>query len=451
MGNRRELLYYPSVLGRRLQHYVEKRMRGYTNRGSLEIAANEILTARAEQGFRAGSHFPGIWPRDLCFAARGLTRIGFAPKLREAADFMIRQIEDTFYTDFHCKFNAATPAEGVDTLPALVVLLDEAGGLRGHTKDISPLAALHREKFFDEETSLVTGAGSSWWDSAARSREAYNTAMLLTAIERLEAGDVTTTYTGLSEDVRRGFMDNLWNGYFFDEFRGSSVRACDANVVPLYFGLVDDNTAENVISSLAGLVTETGLKMRERPFTLAEVHPAFLFHPDYHYHVWPWNSFMYANGLEQYGYGDLAEREIERIEDRLRHYGNFLEVLHLNGDAYVKWRYASAEDFTVAAALWVEYKRRRSGSYRDTVQQRVVPIGCYHGGRTPIREAGCDAPHVPATRRERGFNGLTGLPDSSGPSIMEAQTHSVCTESRVSISCVRRIRAGDKGACQRSN
>lgn len=355
MGNETELLYYPSVLVRRLRHYVKKRIEGYTDRGSLEAAAEEILTARAERGFRAGSHFPGIWPRDLCFAARGLTAMGFGEKLRAAAEFMIQQIEDTFYTDFHDEFNAATPAEGVDTFPALVVILDEAGGLKAYAEDVSALAALHREKFFDEETRIVTGAGSSWWDSSAYPREAYNTAMLLTAAERLEENGVNTTYTALSGDIRDGFMDCLWNGGFFDEARGSSVKACDANVVPLYFGLVDDDTAGSIVSALADLETETGLKMREKPFTLREVHPAFLLHPDYHYHVWPWNSFMYANGLKRYGFAESANREVKRIERRLQPYGNFLEVLHLNGSAYVKWGYASAEDFTVAAALWVEY------------------------------------------------------------------------------------------------
>lgn len=360
MGNGTKLLYYPTVLVRRLRHYVEKRVRGYTHRGSLEAAAEEILTARAERGFRAGSHFPGIWPRDLCFAARGLTAMGFDEKLRAAAEFMIRQIEDTFYTDFHDEFNAATPAEGVDTFPALVVLLDEAGGLETYAEAMSELATLHREKFFDEEARIVTGAGSSWWDSSAYPREAYNTAMLLTAIERLEENEVTTTYTALSQEIRDELMDCLWNGRFFDEDRGSSVKACDANVVPLYFGLVDDDTAGRIVSTLADLETETGLKMREQPFTLGEVHPAFLLHPDYHYHVWPWNSFMYANGLKRYGFDELADREVERIERHLRPYGNFLEVLHLNGGPYVKWGYASAEDFTVAAALWTEYKLQLS-------------------------------------------------------------------------------------------
>lgn len=357
MADGTTLLYYPSVLLRRLRHYTAKRIRGYTDRGTLETAATEILTARASQGFRAGSHFPGIWPRDLCFAARGVTAMGFTEEIIAAADFMIRQIEDTFYTDFREDFNTSTPAEGVDTFPALVILLDETDVLAEYDTAIAALAELHREKFFNEDLSLVTGTGSSWWDSSAHPREAYNTAMLLTAVDRLEESGVETTYAGLVEEIQSGFVNCLWNGRFFDEYRGSSVKACDANVVPLYFTIVDDDIAENIASALADLETEAGLKMREKPFTPSEVHPAFLLHPDYHYHVWPWNSFMYANGLNWYGFEKRADREVERIEQRLRPYGNFLEVLDLHGDAYVKRGYASAEDFTVAAALWIEYKR----------------------------------------------------------------------------------------------
>lgn len=98
--------------------------------------------------------------------------------------------------------------------------------------------------------------------------------------------------------------------------------------------------------------------MRAEPFSRTEVHPFFLFHRDYHYHVWPWNSVMYAIGLERYGYPTRARREIERLESLLGPYGTFLEVCTLEGEPYVKRGYASAGEFTVAAALWTEYHRR---------------------------------------------------------------------------------------------
>lgn len=356
--------YYASVLFRRLRHYARKRTRGYTDRGSLDTAAEEILRLRAERGFRAGSHFPGVWPRDLCFSARGLTAAGFDEALLGVTDYMIRQIEGTFYTDFHADANVATPAEGVDTFPALVVLLDEAGGLEAYADELSELAALHREKFFDAANCIVDGTGSSWWDSSSSPREAYNTAMLLTAVERLAAAGIDSPYEDLVEDIRSGLVDELWNGRFFDEYRGSSVLACDANVVPLYFGLVSDERARSIASALDVLETEAGLKMREKPFGPTEVLLPFLLHRDYHYHVWPWNSFMYANGLRRYGFDERADREVERIERCLRPYGNFLEVLNENGTAYVKRGYASAEDFSVAAALWTEYGRRSGGCGR---------------------------------------------------------------------------------------
>ena len=349
--------YYPLELYRRLRHYVERRIAGYTDRGSLEAAAEQILTERAEGRFRAGSQFRGEWPRDLCFSARGLVAAGFADELRAAAEFMLEEIADTFYTDFHDGFNAAVPEEGIDTFPALVIILDETGEVEEHADDLAALADLHRRKFFDESADVVGASGSSWWDSTSTPREAYNTAMLLTAVERLEGADVPTVYTGHSGEIRDGMTDELWNGAFFDEYRESSVLACDANVVPLYFGIVDRETAERIVASLARLETENGLKMREKPFAVDEVHPFFLLHRDYHYPVWPWNGFMYANGLKRYGFDDRAEREVERLERLLEPYGNFLEVLDVDGDAYVKRGYASAEDFTVAAALWTEYHR----------------------------------------------------------------------------------------------
>ncbi|MCU4741540.1 hypothetical protein OB955_10885 [Halobacteria archaeon AArc-m2/3/4] len=355
-----ELSYYARELYRRLRHYTEKRRHGYRNRGTLEEAAESILAERADRGFEAGGHFYGVWPRDLCFSAPGLAAMGFDETVRKTGVWLLEQLSDVFYTDFHGEYNAATPGEGVDTFPALVILLAESGGLEGNTAvdtdALADLAALHRRKFFDEEDGVVTGNGSSWWDSAEGPREAYNTALLLAAIERLEAADIETTYTGHSTAVRDG-LDRLWTGSYFAESRDSATLACDANVVPLYFGLVGDDRAERIATSLDRLETEAGLRMRDRPFSTDDVHLFFLLHTDYHYHVWPWNSFMYAIGLQRYGLEERARREVERVEGVLRPYGNFLEVLTVEGEPYVKRGYASAEDFTVAAALWTQYRR----------------------------------------------------------------------------------------------
>ncbi|SDQ37935.1 glucosidase family protein [Natronobacterium texcoconense] len=350
--------YHARELGRRLSHYVAKRRRGYRDRGSLERAAETILAERAERGFEAGGHFRGVWPRDLCFAARGLVAAGYGSEVAETGDRIIDSLSEVFYTDFHDEYRAATPAEGVDTFPALVLLLSAVDRLEAHADSIIDLAAIYREKFVGPETGLVTGRGSSWWDSAAQPREAYNTVLLLAAVERLEERGIATTFTGESESIRNALVSHLWNGSYFDERRGSSVLACDANVTALYFGLVDDERARSIADSLSTLETPYGLRMRARPFGPTEVHPFFLLHRDYHYHVWPWNSLTYANGIAGYGLEERAQREVNRIERLLAPYGNFLEVCTFEGEPYVKRGYASAEDFTVAAALWTEYDRR---------------------------------------------------------------------------------------------
>lgn len=48
--------------------------------------------------------------------------------------------------------------------------------------------------------------------------------------------------------------------------------------------------------------------------------------------------------------------EVDRPESLLAPYGNVLEVCTLEGEPYVKRGYASAGEFTVAAALWTEYQ-----------------------------------------------------------------------------------------------
>ncbi|ELY53404.1 MGH1-like glycoside hydrolase domain-containing protein [Natronolimnohabitans innermongolicus] len=360
--------YYARELRRRVTHYVEKRRRGYRDHGSLERAAERILADRAARGFEAGGHFRGVWPRDLAFAAPGLVARGYGDAVAETGDWIVDQLlaGDVFYTDFHDRYHAATPAAGVDTFPAVVRLLDECGRLEARADAIAELAARHRERFV-ADSGLVTGAGSAWWDSAVRPRETYNTAMLLAAVERLERRGIETPLTGESEAIRDA-LNSRWNGHYFDEHGrsnrrglvggpggGSSVLACDANVVPLYLGVVDDDRAAAVVDALECLETPNGLCMRERPFSHAAVHPFFLLHRDYHYHVWPWNCLMYAVGLRRYGYEERARREIGRVRRLLAPYGNFLEVCTLEGEPYVKRGYASAEDFTVAAALWAEY------------------------------------------------------------------------------------------------
>ncbi|MDG5761452.1 hypothetical protein QA600_19155 [Natronococcus sp. A-GB1] len=350
------LRYYARELRRRLTHYAEKRRRGYRRAGALERAADRILSMRAERGLESGGHFHGVWPRDLCFAAPGLVAAGYDDVVADTAAALLAELStsDVFYTDFHPGYSAATPAEGVDTVPAVVLALAAVGGLGGHADAVVELVARHRERFV--EGGIVTGSGSSWWDSAAAPRETYNTAMWLATVEALEGRGLETA--GADSSRIRDGLETLWNGRHFDERRGSGILACDANVVPLYFGLVGDDRARSIADALEDLETPTGLCMRERSFGVGEVHPFFAPHRDYHYHVWPWNSLMYANGLERYGFEERARREVERIERVMAPYGTFLEVLTLEGEPYVKRGYASAEEFTVAAALWREFADR---------------------------------------------------------------------------------------------
>jgi hypothetical protein len=356
MDSTASLRYYARELRRRLTHYAERRRRGYRRAGSLERAAERILATRAERGLESGGHFHGVWPRDLCFAAPGLAAAGYDDVVADTAAALLSELSeaDVFYTDFHPGYSAATPSEGVDTVPALVLALDAVGRLSEHVDAVGPLVARHRERFV--ESGIVTGSGSSWWDSAAAPRETYNTAIWLAAVDALEGRGLETA--GADSSAIRDGLDQLWNGRYFDEHRGSTMLACDANVVPLYFGVVGDDRAQSIVDALADLETPNGLRMREQPFGVGEVHPFFALHRDYHYHVWPWNSFMYANALERYGFEGRARREVERIERVMAPYGTFLEVLTLDGDPYVKRGYASAEEFTVAAALWREFAGR---------------------------------------------------------------------------------------------
>lgn len=110
--------------------------------------------------YRRGGHFDGVWPRDLCFGARGIVAAGYGDVLADTADQLVAELADaeTFYTDFHPSRNAATPAEGADTFPALVCLLAATGGLQAHADAIVSLAERHRERFVDERTGLVTAA-----------------------------------------------------------------------------------------------------------------------------------------------------------------------------------------------------------------------------------------------------------------------------------------------------
>ena len=352
----RPISYLVRELGHRLRHYARVRRRGYPRHGSVEAAAAAALSRRAADGFRPGSHFRGIWPRDLCFAAPGLQARGHGDDLCTVADWLVERFDDVFFTDVRDGYGAAVPLEGVDTFPALVILLSACDRLATHADRLADLAALHRTKFFDERTGLVAGPGSGWWDSATAPREAYATAMLLAALERLESTGVETTYAGHRESIRDAWLGRLWTGSHFAERRDSAVLACDANVVPLYFGLVDDVRARTIADALEELETDRGCKLRARPFTVREVHPFFALHRDYHYHVWPWNSLAYAIGLRRHGLEKRAEREVRRVERSVRRHGTFLELYTLEGEPYVKRGYAAAGDFTVAAALWAAYR-----------------------------------------------------------------------------------------------
>ena len=352
---------------RRVRHYLRTRISGYPDRGTPPEAARWILSERASAGLIAGGHFRGVWPRDLCFATPGFRAAGYDEPLRATGDWLVAVCceSDVFRTDVHETYAAATPSAGVDTFPALVILLAEADRLTANGDAIASLASAHRRQFFDDRRSIVTGNGSSWWDSAARARETYNTAMLLAAVGRLADRSIETTYTGLGPEIRDGLLTHLWTGTHFAEHRESTVLACDANVVPLYLDLVDEERTRSIVRALDRLETEHGLRIRERPFSRTAVHPYFVCHRDYHYHVWPWNSLMYANATYRDGFRRRAARERERVASSVREHGTFLEVVSLSGRPYARLGYASAGDFTVAAALWMELAERRGTIEED--------------------------------------------------------------------------------------
>ncbi|MFP9190763.1 hypothetical protein [Natronosalvus vescus] len=350
--------YYTRELHRRVAHYWRVRRHGYPDHGSLETAADEIISRRADGGFRSGGHFRGLWPRDLCFSATGLLESGFCEELHAAVEWLLARYDGTFFTDVQSDYAAAVPSSGVDTFPALVIVLDAVDELENHASHVETLAVHHRDRFFDEETGLVSGHGSGWWDSAADPRTAYNTAMVLAALERMADAGIESAYTASRERIRAAWIGRLWTGEYFAEHADSTVLACDANVVPLYFGLLESSRARSVATALRTLETGRGIVLRERPFSIREVHPFFALHRDYHYHVWPWNSFVYAIGLARYGFLERANQEVERVERTLERYGTFLESYTLEGEPYVKRGYAAAGDFTVAAALWTQFRSR---------------------------------------------------------------------------------------------
>ncbi|WP_440763669.1 hypothetical protein [Natronorubrum sp. DTA7] len=101
-------------------------------------------------------------PRDLAFGARGLSAAGYEEGVAETGRWLVDQLSDSsvFYTDFHDRFHAASPAEGVDTFPALVLVLAACGCLREQADAVADLAAVHRDRFVTG--GLVTGSGSAW-------------------------------------------------------------------------------------------------------------------------------------------------------------------------------------------------------------------------------------------------------------------------------------------------
>jgi hypothetical protein len=81
---------------------------------------------------------------------------------------------------------------------------------------------------------------------------------------------------------------------------------------------------------------------------------AFLWAKDYHSLIWPHLGLMYLNGLKRMK--KPFGQHMERFEEHVWKYQNFLEVLNINGEPFTAPFFVTEVNFSMAAGQYLELK-----------------------------------------------------------------------------------------------
>ena len=346
--------------------------------------AHTICSAIIEQSwngsfYRTGQgHFDMFWMRDFGGVCEALVAHGG----RDRVLATVRWTLDQYRTNGHVAlclsqsgnaFDQPTPS--IDALPYLLM------SIRTSTYPLSPEERLfleneirhYCESFIDPNTGLLREYMnvSELRDTTKYRRSAYAVTMLaLMHRESLSLG--LPLHPSLKHDYVQLLLRDYWNGSYFDADLGVRAWSTEANLFPLWLGLIEDRAIVDAVCDTIrtkGLTKPCPIRYTDTPHTFHYFGWARMFLPNYAgTTLWTWLGAVYLQILQRAERPEFEEeyRTFTAMIERCR---NFPELLDSDGRWY-QTPFYRAEEGMIWAVLYLDIHRQAGDTTsRESVSQ----------------------------------------------------------------------------------
>lgn len=311
-------------------------------------------------------HFCEFYCRDFGWCTEALINLGYKKEVLNTLEYALKIF------DIHGRIEQSiSPSGKAFTFPdkyspdALAFLirslkLAKAGSL---IKKYKPLLNKEIKRYYglviDKQTGLVRKdlTFSSMKDHALRQSSCYDnaiTGMLANDLQEIKVLDNPFR----KYDYKNLVMKNFWNnekdgsGYFLDDLSGNKIICGDANVIPFWAGLINDNDVlKKTIATLRKncLDKPLPLKYAGKKFKEHEMISEEVLASGYERETcWAHVGFMYIKivaGIDK----KLAKEYLEKYKKEIERYKTFLELYSPSGKPFKTLLYYSDESMLWSA------------------------------------------------------------------------------------------------------
>ncbi len=304
-------------------------------------------------------HFCEFYTRDFGWCTYSLLRLGYKEEVVKTLDYAL-----TFF-EKHQKITTTITPSGKpinvfhyspDSLPFLLrsLRLAKADFLVEKYKDFLDKEIIkYYDVVLDKEKGIVKEnvKFSSIKDHFNRQSSLYDNIMLCLLSEEINKSKLFEN-PFKNYNFKKIIKEKFWTGsYFLDDLSGSRHIAGDANVFPFYLGIFDD---KNMLKKAIEKIIDAKL---DEPFPLKYTNQQIkstqklmeLLTPNYEgTAIWTHLGPMYLSLLKKVNKNRYTIL-VEKYDDVIEKYGNYLEVFNPNGSVYRTPFYYSDEGMLWAA------------------------------------------------------------------------------------------------------
>jgi len=296
----------------------------------------------------SAGHFSLFYMRDFSWCVKPLLSFGYREQVRQTLKYALQQYSRSNKITTSISSKGACfdfPYEAVDSYAYVfhaLTQLNDSKLIQENKKFLQEQIDHVANTMVDQRTHLIRADRyySSMKDYARRRSSCYDNCMLYLLASSIPKGfrnpfNKTT--------LRAKILSTYFNGdYFYDDLNKTTTIAGDANVLPLWVGLIQDKkSAHQVINNLFQEQLDLPFPLRYQRGSHSTMHWVEIFNYGYERDVcWMHLGMLFLDVLETYKH-PAYEKMLLRMNSLVKKQKNFLEVYSDDGKPFRSLLYVS--------------------------------------------------------------------------------------------------------------